>query len=284
MNNLRKTRICIFLHHSDLEQLPYYVRLYIEELSIYFDKVVVLSNNANLKSTDYFPGNNIDFVYQVNRGYDFGKFYTYVISQNLQHYSQIAIVNDSNILLKKLDPFFITDDNDEPDFWGMIDSYEKPWFSTHPDNYHIQSHFIVLNKKAIDLLPVFFQKTDIESIMNESNMVEVRRKVINDWEIGLSQFFLKNGLKLHSMFHSKDIQLKYKSKKRNVANALYYQLAKEGYPLLKRKTVLAKNKWYERKTETWQQTILDFMNPGWNSHKLIEELDDWSKMQRKVER
>ena len=144
----KKIRICIFIHYSTTASLPYYVQIYIEELSRHFDKVKVLSNNSKIKNEDHSLNSKIEFEYYENQGYDFGMFYRFIIKENLDNFSQIAIVNDSNILLKPLDNIFNWAKNNKSDFWGLIDSNEKPWFSTHKDNYHIQSHYIVLNKKS----------------------------------------------------------------------------------------------------------------------------------------
>lgn len=279
MNDSAKIRLCIFIHYSISKQLPSYVAIYLKELSNHFDKIIVLSNNAELCLKNPSFKNNIDFVFLENRGYDFGMFYRFIKTQNLENFSQIAIVNDSNLLLNKLTTIFENEEKNNADFWGVIDSHEKPWFSTHPNNYHLQSHFIVLNKKAIDLLPEYLQQADIEMIMNGSDITKVRRLVINTWEIGLSQYFLKNGLKLYSIFSSEKIQTKYKTRKKNVANELYYQLSTEGYPFLKRKVILKKNNLFERKKATWQQTIREFMDPDWYSPQIIEELNDWIKTQ-----
>ena len=134
MNASGKIKICTFLHYSTSLELPYYVRIYIEELSDYFDKVLVLSNNSNLHKYNLSLPENIDFVHFENKGYDFGLFYRFIITQNINDFSQIAIVNDSNILINKLEAVFQNEEHDKADFWGLIDSNEKPWFSTHQKN------------------------------------------------------------------------------------------------------------------------------------------------------
>ena len=78
----------------------------------------------------------------------------------------------------------------------MIDSHEKPWFSKHANNYHIQSHFIIFNRKAINLLTAFYDSIDMKSIFEEENIANIRKTVINNWEIELSQFLITKGLKL----------------------------------------------------------------------------------------
>lgn len=272
MNKFGKIKICTFLHYSTSVELPYYVRIYIEELSNYFDKVIVLSNNANLQKQDLNISENIQFKYFENLGYDFGLFYRFITTQNLDDFSQIAIVNDSNILINNLDNIFNWSENNNSDFWGLIDSLEKPWFSTHTQNYHIQSHFIVLNEKAIKCLTDFFASVNISEIFNEKDLKKLRRQIINEWEIGLSQYLIKQELKPSTFIKSKNVCLKYKSKKKNIAHSLFHKLiAKENYPLLKKKIVTKKRKWYLYKEISWKETILKHGNLEWNLEKIIND-------------
>jgi len=124
----KKIRICIFIHYSTAASLPYYVQIYIEELSRHFDKVKVLSNNSKIKNEDHSLNSKIEFEYYENQGYDFGMFYRYISNQNIDNYSELAVVNDSNVLLNKLDKIFESGRKSNSDFWGIIDSTEKPWF------------------------------------------------------------------------------------------------------------------------------------------------------------
>ncbi len=279
MNEPQKKRICTFMHFSTSESLPYYVRIYVGELSKFFGKVFVLSNNPNLSNHNYFTGKNIEFVYFENKGYDFGMFYRFITTLILEDLSQLAFVNDSNILLRKLGSVFQKAEDSGADFWGLIDSYEKPWFSSHVNNYHLQSHFIVFNEKAISFLQEFLSLMNLDVLMNEKDKIKVRRMVIDQWEIGLSQFYLKKGLNLKPIFDSQELKTKFRTKKRNIANEHFYQLAAEGYPVLKKKVVLNKTNWLKSRKESWQKTIRDFTDPDWNAQQLIDELNSWRNIQ-----
>lgn len=273
-NKSEKIRICTFLHYSVSEELPYYVQIYIRELSNYFDKVVVVSNNKNLQKQNLSLSENIDFEYFENRGYDFGLFYRFVKTQNLNDFSQIAIVNDSNILINKLDAVFQKGKQSNADFWGLIDSNEKPWFSTHTDNYHLQSHFVVLNEKAIRLLPSFFEQMEVDILMNETDLKKVRRMVINQWEIGISQFLIGKDLKSYVFIDSFSFLNKYKSKGKNITHSLYKELIKEGYPLIKKKVILEKS-WRSlfRKKQPWEELLFKIHeNSDWNISLMLDEV------------
>lgn len=250
-------RICLFIHFSITDEIPYYVRIYINELSKQFDEVRFLCNNKSIEEHTDSLNENVTFHHDNNKGYDFGRIYQHLNQLDLDQYSQIACVNDSNALIGKLDSLMHWGNSSLIDFWGVIDSYEKPWFSQHENNYHIQSHFIVFNRKALNKLPEFFDSIDFTSFFEEEDTVKLRRKVINDWEIGLTQFFSKEGLKCSSYFDSRNYYLKRRKRKHiNVVHKNYHALIKDGYPLIKRKVIL-KERWYKRfgARNHWRKTI-----------------------------
>ena len=67
--------------------------------------------------------------------------------------------------------------------------------------------------------------------------------VINDWEIGLSQFMITKGIQGASFIHSYDLQKKYGRKIKNATFDLYAELITEGYPLLKKKVIIKETNW-----------------------------------------
>jgi lipopolysaccharide biosynthesis protein len=219
-------------------------------------------------------------MFVSNEGYDLGMFYKAVQAVNLEEYHQIACINDSNILFNELKSIMSWGENKKFDFWGIIDSYQKPWFSTHVDNYHLQSHFLVFNKKALQKLPLFFQSLDLEQFFNEKNEKRLRQKVINKWEIGLTQFFLKEGLSLGSFFESKSFSLDHHIKKTaNLSHGYYFRLIEAGYPLIKKKVVLNNRglKYYLRPGRKWDKLILKYGNKDWEIEALIKELKQYKK-------
>ncbi|NOR73634.1 MAG: hypothetical protein GQ525_00595 [Draconibacterium sp.] len=271
MVDIKKIGICIFIHYSVSNSLPYYVQIYINELSLYFDKVKVLTNNSEIHGENYSLNNNISFEYLENQGYDFGMFYRFIINKDLNKFSEIAVVNDSNILINKLDAVFNWAKENGSDFWGVIDSNEKPWFSTHDNNYHIQSHFLVFNQKAIKKLHSFLNLIDVKNIMDEKNTKQLRRLVIDKWEIGLSQYLISQGLKPDSFIRGDAIMKKFKPKKMNLTHSLYHELIKEGYPFMKRKVASNKKKLFRTNNTAWKKIIMQYGNNDWDLTKIIEE-------------
>ncbi|WP_319502806.1 rhamnan synthesis F family protein [uncultured Draconibacterium sp.] len=272
-NYIGNISLCYFIHYSTTDILPYNVKLYINELSRHFDKVKVLCNNEKILVKNYSLKTNIEIIHNPNRGYDFGMFYRNFYDIDPDKYAQIAVINDSNILFNKLDPVFEWAKEDDADFWGIIDSHEKPWFSMHPENYHLQSHFLVFNKNAIQKLPSFLNQLDIDKIFNEKDKKRLRRHVINDWEIGVSQFLIAQDLKPAAFVGSRAMEVQLNTKAKNLTNSMYHELAGNGYPLLKKKVITGKKKWYQPKDRKWKNTIREYGHEDWVIEKIICEFE-----------
>jgi len=272
--DLTKKSLCVFIHFGKTEYIPKYVEIYINELSLHFDEVIFVLNKRRLNTDLLLLNKNITSKIVKNEGYDLGMFYKVFQTINPADYRQIACINDSNILFRSLDPVFNWSTKQDCDFWGIIDSYEHPWFSTHENTYHLQSHFIVFNERAIEKLSEFFKSIHIDLILKEKNIKLLRRTVINEWEIGLTQYMIKNGLTTSTYISSKSFSEKYNSGKiRNVSQRLYPQLIKTGYPLLKKKIIFDRI-WKERLRfqPSWKKLVIKFGQKDWEIKEMVHEL------------
>ena len=268
-----KKSLCIFIHFFEKQYIPYYVGVFVNELAGFFDEVVLLSNERPLKTTPSLP-NNVVIKFQQNKGYDFGRFYNYYSTINKDDYYRIACVNDSNVLVNSLANILKWENIVPFDFYGLIDSYEKPWFSTSSDNHHIQSHFLILHEKAIDLLENYFMSVEIDAFFNEKNPKLLRRKVIDKWEIGLSLFMKSNGLKIGYYLDSQKITKQFNIRKdSNISHVLYQELLTLGYPLMKKRAIFDQKTGFGNNEPKWKILIRKHGNPEWNTDALIEELD-----------
>ena len=235
---------CIFVHYGQENQLPKSDFFYVSELSRLFSKVIVVTNIREFQLVGL-PG-HVELLQVKNEGYDFGMFYKVFQTLDLENLDQLVLANDSNLLLGDLENTLREGKSIKADFWGLIDSYEKPWFSTHENNYHLQSHFLVWEKEGIRILREFFQEVKVEAIFAETNPKELRRKVINAWEIGLSQYFIAQGIKPKAIFESEKITAQL-GKKLTLNLTMKYPevLLAQGYPFLKKKYI-QKNTWVKR--------------------------------------
>jgi lipopolysaccharide biosynthesis protein len=266
--------LCVFVHYSEYRYVPKYVRMYLGELSNHFDEVILVTNKRPIKTEGIIFDQNISILLVKNEGYDLGMFYKAFKTINPANYHQIACINDSNILFNQLNPVFNWSKLNKFDFWGLIDSHEKPWFSKHSNNYHIQSHFIVFNRKAISRLPEFFDSIEVENIFAETDPVKLRHLVINSWEIGLTQYLIGKGLSYGSFVDSLPFaNLYFTGKTTNIGHKLYPELIQSGYPLIKKK-IITKTNWKHalQPDRNWEKMIRQYGNRHWEIDGLIEEL------------
>ena len=270
-------KLCVFIHYSQGCVIPYYVTCYLAELSNHFDQVILVTNTRTLQRSVSDISEKVSLIFVENQGYDFGMFYKVIQTLSLEDYQQIACVNDSNVLFKSLSPIFSWSKSLKMDFWGLADSHEKPWFSTHRNNYHIQSFFMVFEKKAILRLQEYMEELDVDELFAIQDIKEVRRRIINVWEIGLSQYMLKHDLVVGSFMNSLKIEKEYRLKKgKNLTQKHFDLLMEVGYPLLKKKAMKPGKLWWPitfTNRTRWDVLIRKYGDSTWDVPRLIAELE-----------
>lgn len=207
--------ICFFSSYFQKNEIPPYVKIYLEELSRHFNEVILITNENQLIDTEiqYLYQNNINYLQVVNEGFDFGMWYKAMKSYDILQYERIGLINDSCILFKSLDETFSWINAVDLDYCGMVSSIEI--------SYHIQSYFIIINKKAIPFVYDYFMKNDIKE-----NILEV----IHCYEVGLSSHLIDQGLKLGAIFNSTLLA--------NPSFVCIKHLLEQGMPLIKKKIIL----------------------------------------------
>lgn len=268
-----KPSLCIFIHFSKENTIPNNVLNFVNELSLYFDEVALLANKRELNSIPIFP-KNVKLEFQENIGYDLGRFYKFYNQIAKDKYRRIACINDSNIIINHLSPVFLPGEIDKYDFWGIVDSYEKPWFSKYEDSYHLQSHFLIFNEKAIELLNDYFETMEISSIVKIQNQKKLRRKVIEVWEIGLTQLMISKNLKLGHFIDSKEITNEFNIPlNSNITISLYKELLLTNYPLIKKKALLKENEKFPNERPNYLELLKKYGNPLWDLETIAEEIN-----------
>jgi len=197
-------------------KIPIYVKFYLQELNKHFTEIVFVTNEKELDkdSIEFLNNNTIQLTLVTNEGYDFGMWYKALSKHNLSGYDRIGLVNDSCVLFGKLDPFFEWLNKENVDLAGFTDSYLL--------NYHIQSYFLVINKKAILLISEYFTK---------SGLITENDDVIKTYEIGLSQYLLNSGLQIKAMYPIPE------QGQNNYALEGAKELIHKGFPLIKKKII-----------------------------------------------
>ncbi|MEO8761221.1 MAG: glycosyltransferase family 2 protein [Bacteroidia bacterium] len=203
--------ICFFCSYSTSTTIANYIQYYLKELAKHFTQVVFITNEKTLsvESLSFLEKNKIELLFVENEGYDFGMWYKGMLKYNAENYDRVGLVNDSCILFKPLDAYFNWLDKQELDYAGMVDSIEFA--------YHIQSFFLILNKKAIE--PAF-------SFFKQHGLHNDREDVIKIYELGLCKHIQQQGLKVGVWQITQG------------ANPSLYaaeKMIRNGYPLIKKK-------------------------------------------------
>lgn len=214
--------LCCFATYNTDEKLDQYKIDYINELSRHFEHVVIsinchISNQNKLKS-------NTSFNFTENKGLDFGLHWNVfhkIMATNRYNFEQIGLVNDSCMLINKLDEVFHWGSN--YNFWGITLS--------HDYDDHIQSYFIIFRgERVIDSLFEFIKYNDVYKCKN-------RKQIITNFEIGLSQHMKKNGICLHALYDQPFIyNIDTQARKTASLNPSFHQwnsLISFGCPLIK---------------------------------------------------
>jgi len=225
--------LLIFVHYSKSSTIPKEVKKYVNELVPFFSETIVATNFKGK------GGENVKVKTFKNEGYDFGLFYRALQTINIEEYDRIGFVNDSNVVVGSFKEIFKWGNTNNCGMWGVTDSLECPPGLKGQKTYHIQSHFLMLEKKALNHLHSFFKHINFKKYLTASNN-RLRVQIINNCEIGLSQYMIKKGVSLGSYFSVKNKRApgtSFLNYHQNVHVYKWEELIKGGYPLMKRKLI-----------------------------------------------
>jgi lipopolysaccharide biosynthesis protein len=210
--------ICLFSSYFSGGKLPYYIRIYLRELRNHIKQVVlIVVQELDEESKLFLKDNGITFYVESNEGYDFGAWYKTFQKINIREFEHVFLVNDSCILFRPLDPFMQWLDENTANVKGFTYSEAV--------NPHIQSYFTVLDKKAVELAINYFRQNGIKAKIGE---------VISTYELGMSNYFSSNGLKLAAFVDNGGYQGEFSPYYKCVDHHL-----KQGIPLIKKKILFA---------------------------------------------
>jgi len=275
----KRKSICVFLHFFPENYIPLYVKLYIESLEKHFDEMLLVCNKRELNGDASSFIKRIPTLFVDNEGYDLGMFYKAIRCMQLSDYDTIACVNDSNFIFGDLQHVFDWARTQPVDFWGLIDSSQLPSMYVKESGYHIQSHFIVFREKAVELLSCFLESIDINTLLKETDSRILRKKVIAEWEVGVSQFLLSKGLTCKAFVDSDEYAKGLKTKKsKNISIVCYDKLIQNGYPVIKRRIISHHRIKLFSKRHQWKDLIRTYGNPEWDIERLIIDIAEVSSV------
>ncbi len=181
-----KSNLCIFSHFDANNIIDPYVIFYLQELANNDCDIIFVSASSSLSTAerDKIAPYCKQIIIRRNRGRDFGSFKCGIMNTKdiIPHYEKIILANDSIYgPFFDIAPIIHFGSNNHLDMWGVSDSLEK--------NYHIQSFFVVFNKKILND-PAFLAFWERVHYFGE------RQNIINHYEIGMSKYFQQKGYPL----------------------------------------------------------------------------------------
>jgi hypothetical protein len=211
--------ICLFASYFESKSIPYYIRVYLKELKSHVKELIFINDCTDLdqESRSFLKENHIVHQVEKNEGYDFGAWHKTFQKTDVKAYDHVLLINDSCIAFRSLKPFFDWAAKQNADVLGMTCSE-----AVTP---HVQSYFMVLNKKAVAIAFDHFKEHGIKQDIGD---------VIKVFELGLSKRFTENGLKLASFVHNKGYKGEFSPYYRCVDDHLQQDI-----PLIKKKILFA---------------------------------------------
>ena len=135
-------KICLFAHRGDGSR---HTKIYVSELERFYDRVVMLTDSSTLEPILWKK---------------------WISENDITDISELALVNDSCVLFRKLDDVFNNGRKLACDAWSLTDSSEVVRQSNREplqDYYHLQSYFLVLNRAVISDFSVFVTGFELKS-------------------------------------------------------------------------------------------------------------------------
>lgn len=188
-----RAAFCVFSHYDPHGTVEPYVRGYLAELQRCGFQVVFVSTSPRLdtESQEALRELTAAVILRENIGYDFGSYKTGILF--LRHMqaepSRLLLTNDSVFgPLQPLAPLLPA--HDDFGLFGMTDSFD---FS-----YHLQSFFILYGTPVLRS-PEFAAFWDRVELLSP-DVPGFKQKIILDYEVGGSQYFLNHGFPVAAAF------------------------------------------------------------------------------------
>jgi len=187
-NNLQNRYATIFAHYDKNQIINDCVIFYLENLRKISDYIIFVSD-CNLSKSQIIKIQNLCqiIVTKKHGEYDFGSYKIGIelFLDDMRNCNNLILANDSCFgPIKPFENIFQLMEFSNADFWGL---------TTNQDGYlpHLQSYFLVFKEKILlsDEFAIFFR-----NIAKQIN----KKDIIEKYEVGLTQFLLRNNFKMDS--------------------------------------------------------------------------------------
>ncbi|MBN2824421.1 MAG: hypothetical protein JXQ76_03775 [Campylobacterales bacterium] len=175
----------VLAHFNQDNQLSKETQYYIEKLAeiSFLDQFILVSTSAfQDKEREYLEGLGIKLFERDNIGYDFYSYKVGIEHLDILSCDNLLICNDSIFgPLFDIEPILKEMVSNHADIVGMTHGFKH--------HYHLQSYFVLFKPKVV-------QSMAFKAFWDGVKILEDKKKIIRNYEIGMSQYFLDKGFHL----------------------------------------------------------------------------------------
>ncbi|WP_159449377.1 CDP-glycerol glycerophosphotransferase family protein [Demequina sp. NBRC 110051] len=265
-------RVCLFAAYDADGVVDDYVIDYVRELSRFADVYYLADSDMPESELEKLADITVEAWADRHGEYDFGSYKRLaerVGWERLETYDEMLLVNDSCYLLRPLDEVFSQMDSRACDWWGLqatkgiaanraaaealfrdpvpmdtvrdslVDQFEaEPRY-----DFHVASYFLAYRNPVI-------RNPEFQKYLNAVSREGSKARVIRKYEFGLTRWLIQQG-------HPFDTFVQSLYPFHPVFSQWYFELLREGFPLLKR-YLLAVNHYQVPRLVEWKKRILEF--------------------------
>lgn len=214
-----------------------YIDSLLKGIRPYADQLLVVSN-VDINCGNRYIENYADrVIVRSNKGYDAGAYkdviLKYIRDGSIMEYDQLVLFNDTvyGFFYPLSELFQRIDADKEVDMWGMTEHSGKGECGGIPLLWHLQGYFLVIQKRLL-------HSREFQAFWENIEYPEEYTEAIFSFEVGISQFFLKKGYVLKSIYDTEKLGIS----KDNEFGNLYFShifdlVTKLRYPVLKVKSI-----------------------------------------------
>ena len=215
-------RIAIFVFYDPQGIVDSYISSLLAGIRPYVERLIVACNSEISRGEKNICDYADEMVIRPNKGYDAGAYKDVIMgmikAKTLSKYDQLILFNDTiyGFFYPLSELFEIIEREREIDMWGMTEHSGIGEHKGRQLSWHLQGYFLIINKQLLHSKDFFYY-------WEELKYPATYMEAIFDFEIGISQYFIKRGYTLKSIYAPEKIGVP----KDNCFGNLYFSHAYE---------------------------------------------------------
>lgn len=187
-------RACVFAHYDARGNVADYVLYYLDALLAEVDQLIVVSTAALDESArQRLETRDLKLIVRENHGYDFYSYRAGIEQLDLDGFDELVLCNDSVFgPFLSLASLFQRAQLKDAELLGLTASVEVA--------FHLQSYFLVFRRGV-------FLNDDFQNFWRDLKPLNDKRRIIEEQEVGLTQFFASRGYRTAVLYDSDEADL-----------------------------------------------------------------------------